>query len=74
MKRGRIEPFFTPYCNEKYVNQNAPEELRKIGDFDDKTDEELEKMSDFLARYSVIIYRVLQTAKQEGRLEEITKL
>lgn len=51
----------------------SPEELRKIGNFDNRTDEELEQISDFLARYSVIVYRVLQKAKQEGRLEEIFK-
>lgn len=51
----------------------SPEELREIGHFDNRTDEELEQISDFLARYSVIVYRVLQKAKQEGRLEEIFK-
>lgn len=49
----------------------SPEELRQFGDLDNRTDEELEQISDFLARYSVIIYKILQKAKKEGRLEEI---
>lgn len=48
----------------------STEELREIGNFDNRTDDELEQISDFLSRSSVIIYRALEEAKREGRLEE----